>query len=74
MMILLEPLLDMIEHAHWDGGDHGDLLVVVLEDEDHVKVLQLELDSLKVDQLDVFKGHHKWRLERKIFIADQMHM
>ena len=63
MMILLEPLLDMIEHAHWDGGDHGDLLVVVLEDEDHVEVLELELHSLKVNQLDVLQCHHERRLK-----------
>ena len=54
----------MIEHVHGDGGDHGDLLGVVLEDEDHVEVLQLELDALEVDQLDVAQRHHERRLVR----------
>ena len=49
---LLQPLLDVIQHVHRDGSDHGDLLGVILEDEDHVEVLQLELDALEVDQLD----------------------
>ena len=34
--------LDVVEHGHWYGGDHGGLLGVVLEDEHHVEVLQTE--------------------------------
>ena len=54
----------MIQHVHGDRSDHGDLLGIILEDEDHVKVLQLELDALKVDQLDVAQRHHERRLGR----------
>ena len=61
---LLQPLLDVIQHVHWDGSDHDDLLGIVLEDEDHIKVLQLELDALEVDQLDVAQRHHERRLGR----------
>ena len=61
---LLQPLLDVIQHVHGDRSDHGDLLGIILEDEDHVKVLQLELDALKVDQLDVAQRHHERRLGR----------
>ena len=59
---LLQPLLDVIQHVHGDRSDHGDLLGIILEDEDHVKVLQLELDALKVNQLDVAQRHHERRL------------
>ena len=47
--------LDMVQHGHRHRGDHGDLLVVVLEDEDHVEVLQAELDTLEVDELDILQ-------------------
>ena len=46
----------MVKHRHGDGSDHGNLLAVVLEDEHHVKVLQAELDTFKVDKFDVFQG------------------
>ena len=36
--------------------------LVVLEDEDHVKVAQLELHALKVDTFDVAEREHERRL------------
>ena len=51
----------MIKHGHGDGGDHGNLLVVILEDEHHVEILKAELNSLKVYELYVLQGAHKWR-------------
>ncbi len=53
----------MVEHVHGNRGDHGRLPVVVLEDEDHVKVLQLKLDALKVDQLNVLQRDDEGRLQ-----------
>ena len=50
---LLQPLLDVIQHVHGDRSDHGDLLGIILEDEDHVKVFHTEADSLKVTELHV---------------------
>lgn len=49
--LLLEPLLDGVERVDGDGIDHRHLLAVVLVNDDHVKVLQVELHTLKVDQL-----------------------
>ena len=51
----------MVKHGHRHRCDHGHLLVVVLEDEHHVKVLEAELDPLKVHQLHVLEGAHKRR-------------
>lgn len=45
----------MVKHVHWYGGDHVRLAVVIFEDEDHVKVFQLKLDTLKVHQLNVLE-------------------
>ena len=56
---------DRIQHVHWDGGNHHDLLRVIFENKDHVEVFQAELDTLKVDQLDIFQSDGKWRLESK---------
>ena len=61
---LLEPLFNVIQHVHWDGGNHHDLLRVIFENKDHVEILQAELDTLKVDQLDVFQSDGKRRLEK----------
>ena len=44
----------MVKHRHGDGSDHGNLLAVVLEDEHHVKVLEAELYTFKVNQLNIF--------------------
>lgn len=62
---ILEPIFDVIEHGHRNGIDHGHLLVVVFEDKDHVEVLQLELDALKVHQLHVLQRDDEGRLQRK---------
>lgn len=60
---LLEPLLDGVEGVDGHGVDHGDLLVVVLVDDDHVEVLQVELHTLKVDQLHLVQSDHERRLD-----------
>ena len=54
----------MIKHVHWDGGDHHHFLRIILEDENHVEILQTELDTLKMDQLDILQSNSKWRLEK----------
>lgn len=59
---VLEPLLDGVERVDGHGVDHGDLLVVVLVDDDHVEVLQVELDSLKVNELHLVQRDHEGRL------------
>lgn len=51
--LLLEPLLDGVEGVDGHGVDHRHLFVVVLVNNDHVKILQVELHTLKVDQLDL---------------------
>ena len=58
----LEPLLYGVEGSHGDGVDHGHFAAVVLVDDDHVEVLQVELDPLKVDQLHLVQRHHEGRL------------
>lgn len=63
---LLQPLLDGVQRVHRHGVDHGDLFVVVLVDDDHVEVLQVELNALKVDQLHLVEGHHERRLKTRI--------
>jgi len=42
----------MVELVHWYSVDHGHLAMVVLEDEHHVKVLEVKLDAFKVDEFD----------------------
>ena len=49
----------MVQHGHGHRGDHGHLLVVVLEYEDHVEVLEAELNPLEMDQLHVLEGADK---------------
>lgn len=60
---LLEPLLDGVEGVDGHGVDHGDLFVVVLVDDDHVKVLEMELHALKVDQLHLIQSDDERRLD-----------
>lgn len=62
----LEPFLDVVEHVHRDSIDHGHLLRIVLEDEDHVEVLQVELNTLEVNQLDVLQRDDEWRPLREV--------
>ena len=51
----------MIQGGHGYGGNHGDLLAVVLEDEHDIEVLDAEADSLKVTELQVLEGDHEGR-------------
>jgi hypothetical protein len=44
--------------------DHHDFLGIVFEDKAHIEVLQLKLDSLKVDQLDILKSNNHRRLKQ----------
>ena len=60
----LDPLLDVFEFVHRDGVDHRDLLAVVLEDEDHVEVLEVELHALEVHEFDLIQCDHERRLQR----------
>ena len=62
---LLEPVLDLVQEVHGDGVDHRHLAAVFLEDEHHVKVLDVELDSLKVEQLHLVQRDDKRRLQRE---------
>lgn len=61
--LLLEPLFDGVQRVDGDGVDHRHLLAVVLVNDDHVEVLQVELHALEVDQLHLVQGHHKRRLD-----------
>ena len=65
----VQPLLHMIKHGHGDGGDHGNLLVVILEDEHHVKVLQAQLDTFKVNKFNVFQGGNKGWPRGEIYLG-----
>ncbi len=55
----------MVKHVHRDCCDHHDLFVEVLEDEDHVEVLQVELNSFEMHQLDIFQRDNKRGLPRQ---------
>lgn len=56
---LLQPLLDRVERGYRNGIDHGHFLAVVLVDNHHIKVLQVKLHPLKVNQLHFIQCHHK---------------
>ena len=62
----------MVKHRHGDGGDHGNLLAVVLEDEHHVKVLEAELDTLKVNKLNVLQGGNKGRPRGEVYLGEKV--
>lgn len=47
----------MIQHVHWYSVHHADLPRIVLEDENHVEVLEVELHSLEVDELYLLQGN-----------------
>ena len=61
----------MVKHCHGDGGDHGNLLAVVFEDEHHVKVLEAELDTLKVNQLNILQGGDEGRPRGKVYLQNK---
>jgi hypothetical protein len=52
----------MIQHVHGNSIDHGHFAMVIFENKDHVKVLQMKLHTFKMYQLNVLKGGNKWRL------------
>lgn len=53
----------MVQHIHRYGVNHGRLPVVIFEDEHHIEVLQMELDTLEMDQLNIFEGDdERWPL------------
>ena len=39
----LQPFLDLVQTLHGNCIDHHDLLLVILEDVHHIKILQVEL-------------------------------
>lgn len=53
----------MVQHIHRNRIDHRSFLVVVLEDKHHVEVLEVKLNSFKMNQLHIFQSDHKWRLK-----------
>lgn len=61
---ILQPILHVIKHVHWNSVDHNSFLCVILENKDHVKVLEVELDTLKVDQFHIFQSDNEWRLNK----------
>ena len=60
--ILLEPFFDVVELRHRNSGDHCRFTMVVFVDEYHIEVLQLKLNSLKMNQLNLVQGDDKRRL------------
>jgi hypothetical protein len=55
----------VVQRVHGDGTDHHDFLTIFFENEDHVEIFQLKLDTFKMNQLDVFKCNDEWRLQKK---------
>ena len=53
----VEPLFYRFERFYGDGIDVGRGPMEVLEDEDHVEVLEAELYALEVGDFDVFEGN-----------------
>lgn len=48
----------MVQHVHRYSVDHRYFPEVIFEDKNHVEVFKMELYSLEVHELDVFKGDH----------------
>lgn len=67
MIDQLDPVLDAVQLLHGNLLHHLHLARVVLEHEHHVKVLQWQMDSLKVHQLQVVHGDHEWGLQILLF-------
>lgn len=55
----LEPVFNMVQHVHRYGVDHSCFFAVVFVYKHHVKVLQMELYTLKMDQFYLVQRHHK---------------
>lgn len=56
----------MIQHVHGYSIDHPDLPGIILEDEDHIKVLEVELHPLKVYELHLLQGDDEGRPLRQV--------
>ena len=54
----VEPLLDTFEALDGDGVDVSRGAVEVLEDEDHIEILQAKLDTFEVGDFDLLKRDH----------------
>jgi len=63
---ILEPFFYMVELVHGYSIDHGDLAMVIFEDKDHVKVLQMKLNTLKMNKLHFIQCYHQRRLHMHI--------
>ena len=61
----VEPLFDVVQHRHGYRRAHHHFLVVVFENEHHVEVLELEVDTLEMHQLDVVQCHAEGGLKYK---------
>ena len=53
--------LDMLEEVHGNGRDQHGFSVVVLEDKDHVEILDVELHAFEVDQLHLVESDDERR-------------
>lgn len=61
----LEPIFHVIQQIHRNGIHHGNLLRVILENDDHVKILEMKLDTFKVNELDIVECNDERRLRRR---------
>ena len=53
--------LDMLEKVHGNGRDQHGFSVVILEDKNHVEILDVELDAFEVDQLHLVESDDERR-------------
>lgn len=65
---LLQPFLDGVKRGYRNGIYHRHFLAVVLVDNYHIKVLQVKLNPLKVNQLNFIQCHHKRWLSKRNWI------
>ena len=63
---ILEPLFDMVELVHWYSIDHRHFAMIVLENKDHVEILEMKLDAFKVDKFNFIECNHQRRLQAHI--------
>ena len=62
----VEPIFDMIKGVHWDRTHQDNFFGIVFENETHVEIFQLELNTFKMDQFKFVQWDNKWRLEIKV--------
>ena len=55
----VEPILDLIQWRHRNRSNRSDLLGIVLVNADHVKILQREGNTLKVNKLNLIQRYNK---------------